>query len=245
MVKKIKEYIDSSRREIFRISQNQISLRERIDESIGASQVYSLISNCQYLPFNQASLNFTSLATLINDIVINDRKLIMEFGSGISTIAMALLIRKNKLENVRILSIEDNLEWLQVVRKLLQAEELSEYVDLIHAPLTEVDFSLDNNKWYDPTVLLNVLNAGNRKVDCVLVDGPAAWYQQVYRSRFPALPFLHEFLNERSVVFLDDTNRKGEKEILEMWAKFDMKRIDFNSCFTGLFRGSFFNIKLP
>ena len=56
-----------------------------------------------------------------------------------------------------------------------------------------------------------------------MVDGPEAWYAEVYRSRYPALPFMIDFLGDNSIVFLDDTNilkcSKIRKEIEQKLAK--------------------------
>ena len=245
MINKIKQHFRVNKEDIAKVLENQQLLHKRINEELAAAQISSLLSSCQYLPFSKASLNFTSLAVLLNDIVINNRKFIVEFGAGISTLLMPLLIKKNKLENVHILSVENDAGWMQVVGNLLASEGLSEYVTLLHAPLSNNTISLDNNQWYDLPALTKTLDQAGRKVDCVLVDGPAAWYNEVYRSRYPALPVLEKYLNEKCSVFLDDTDRKGEKEIVALWQKFGLTRVDFSHCFTGFFKGEFFNVSLP
>lgn len=42
-----------------------------------------------YLPHSKSSLNYSSINSLLNDVVINNRKNIIEFGGGLSTIYLA------------------------------------------------------------------------------------------------------------------------------------------------------------
>ncbi len=51
----------------------------------------------------------------------------------------------------------------------------------------------------------------------VLIDGPRAYKREIAHSRYFALPFLKDILEEKHVIFLDDANRNGEKDILQMW----------------------------
>ena len=223
----------------------QTFILSRIDENLAAFQINSLLAECIYLPFSKASLNFSSLAVVLNDIIVNNRKTIVEFGCGISTIVIAKLIKRNSLKGVKIISIENDVKWLNVIQNLIETENLKESVHLVHAKLEKSEFSLDNNLWYDNDPILSILNSFGKKVDCVLIDGPAAWYKDVYRSRYPAFPFIHKYLDRDCAIFLDDTNRDGEKEIIEMWDIGGFIREDFNNSFTGFFRGDYFNIQLP
>jgi predicted O-methyltransferase YrrM len=238
MINKIKNKFSLLNKLESKIDSNSI----KISENIAAIQVYSLLNDVSYLPFSKASLNFTSMAILLNDIVINRRKLIVEFGSGISTILIAQLIKKNKLDGVKLISVEHNIEWLSLVDNLLKSNYLEGIVELVHSPLLENELCLDNNKWYSTEPILLKIKENKNKVDCVLVDGPEAWYAEVYRSRYPALPFIINFLGDNSIVFLDDSNRKGEIEILNMWKPYGMKEIRFSDSFSGLVKGEIFNI---
>jgi predicted O-methyltransferase YrrM len=238
MIKKIKNKFSLLNKIATKIDHNSII----VGESIAATQVYSLLNDVSYMPFSKSSLNFTSMAILLNDIVINDRKLIVEFGSGISTILIAQLIKKNKLEGVKLISVEHNTEWLQVVDSLLKSNSLDGIVELVYSPLVANEMSLDNTKWYSTEPILLKIKENKNSVDCVLVDGPEAWYDEISRSRYPALPFIIDYLGDNAILFLDDTNRKGEIDILMKWKTYGMREIRFGDTFTGLIKGKIFTI---
>lgn len=217
-----------------------------IQNNKGLIMLSPLLDEIGYLPFTDSSLNFSSLAIVINDIIINNRKIIVEFGSGISTIVLANLFKINKVGE-KIISVEHDLDWFNFMKKYIIDNDLSNYVDLVYAELEEIDFSINGCKWYSfETLKTKLSNYG--KIDCVLVDGPPAWEKGKEYSRFPALPFLKNYMNDNSSIFLDDTNRNAEKEIANIWLKDDLESFSlevFNESFTGLFKGKYFNIRLP
>jgi hypothetical protein len=52
-----------------------------------------------------------------------------------------------------------------------------------------------------------------------IVDGPGAWKPEIRLSRYTALPFLINKLAKNFSIYLDDINRKGEKQVLSLWKK--------------------------
>lgn len=191
--------------------------KSRLDDIFAAQVLEKILNQGAYFPFTSSSLKPHSLAIVLNDLAINQRKKIIEFGMGISTIAIPRLIKMNALD-AHLFSIEENQEWMKIIDLQLKKEDLSEFVTLIHAPLTKSKLALENNSWYDETILNQQMEKEN-SFDLVLVDGPSAWHKEIELSRYPALPFLKEKLNENFSFFLDDTNRNGEKEILKRWNK--------------------------
>jgi hypothetical protein len=62
--------------------------------------------------------------------------------------------------------------------------------------------------------------------------------------RYPALPSIINYLNENNSIILDDTNRKGERIIINLWEKkFNLNFIPLNPLTKISFSGTFFNIK--
>lgn len=213
-----------------------------IIENRAALQLQTLLGELPYLPFTKSSLNYSSLVTLLNDIIVNNRRVILEFGSGLSTILILKLFEKNKIKGAKLISIENDEKWIDVLKSLIESNEFSEHIDIVHAPLLPNKQAIKSNLWYDEKAINESIRG--LKIDTVIVDGPAAWYQEVALSRYPALPFIYDFLNESFSVFLDDTNRKGEKEILRMWnTKYQLEQIDFNKSFTGLFSNRKYDIR--
>jgi len=177
--------------------------------------IQDLIQFPEYFAITNSSLRFHTLAVIINDILINKRRQIIEFGSGISTLAIANLIRKNNLE-CRFISVEDNEEWFQYIKSFLSNSDLQKYVNIVYAPLKKNSLALENNLWYSDQVLNDNISS-NFKFDLAIIDGPAAWKPKIRLSRYPAVPYLVNILSEEFSIYLDDINRKGEKEIMGLW----------------------------
>lgn len=211
---------------------------------LSTRQLAPLIDSFPYLPYTSFSLRYSSIAYFLNDIIINNRKVVVEFGSGVSTITLSRLINQLGLKDIELFCIEHDKEWLAIVERYLQADGADfERIHLIHAELSSCDFSLNNLEWYN-TEKLRFLEEYRGKVDCVLVDGPKAFHKVDALARYPALPFLHDYLAPNCSVFLDDTNRKGEKAIQALWARdYNMKSKQLSSSFTRLGKGASFKIK--
>lgn len=184
--------------------------------------VQDLIRFPEYFAITNSSLRFHTLAVILNDILINKRTQIIEFGSGISTLAIANLIKKNKLE-CNFISVEDNEEWFQYLKSFLSRNDLQKNVNIIYAPLKINSLALENNLWYsDEALRINI--SSDFKFNLAIIDGPAAWKPKIRLARYPAVPYLINNLSEEFSIYLDDTNRKGEKEIMNLWnQKYKMK----------------------
>ena len=177
--------------------------------------IQDLVQFPEYFAITNSSLRFHTLAVILNDILINNRKQIIEFGSGISTLAIANLIKKNSLE-CSFFSVEDNEEWYQYLKSFLTRNDLQKYVNIIYAPLKKNSQTLENNLWYSQESLQKSINP-DYNFNLAIIDGPAAWKPKIRLSRYPALPYLINNLSEEFSIYFDDTNRKGEKEIMSLW----------------------------
>ncbi len=211
---------------------------------LAATQITALIGNNQYLPFSNSSLRYASIAVLLNDVVINQRKFLVEFGSGLTTVLLCKLALQNKLDDFYILSIDENEGWIKVLEKIMSDMGAEKHVQLIHAPLRPNNLSKESLDWYDTGILSQVLKEINKPIDSVLVDGPSAWHEKIQLSRFPALPFLKNYMSENSIIFLDDSNREGEKQIIKEWQTLGMKHIIHNDSFTSFYIGNMFNVSI-
>jgi hypothetical protein len=188
-----------------------------------------------YLPFTKFSLRPACLAMVVNDMIINRRKTIVEFGSGISTFAIARSIKNNGLD-ATLFSVEHDESWLQFVAARLEKEKLDDIVELVHAPLMPCELALDGSDWYATVVLTDRLNGCHP--DMVIVDGPPAFESGKIKVRYPALPFLHDRLATAVSIYLDDVDRDGERETMEKWSaayglRFDIRESSFGYAVRG------------
>ncbi len=152
-------------------------------------------------------------------------KLVLELGSGSSTVLFAAALRANGAG--RVVSVEHDALHARHTANLLEQAGLSDRVELVLAPL--VDLKLDDRafQWYDLEPRLGTLT---EKIDLVFVDGPPGKVQSL--SRYPALPILLPHLSPRALVFVDDGSREDETKMVTMWAEmdgvaFEMEALDF------------------
>jgi Methyltransferase domain len=179
------------------------------------AKLMPLLVGYPFLPFSNSGLGAAELVILLNDIVMNRRRRVLEFGSGVSTILIARLASVNQLNNFQIISVDDNSQWLDVVRQLLAREGLEPYVRTTYAPLTDSPLGIHGLKWYDVGTLEQAVS--DIQFDMVVVDGPAAYRQELRHARYPAAPFVVGRLAKGFSFYLDDTHRRGEREIMRLW----------------------------
>lgn len=171
-----------------------------------------------YLPWTGASIRPTAMRYILNDIMINDRNIIVECGAGISTIYIASLLKQIGDPKKKIYTIDHDENWLSILQRELDQHSLSEYATLIHASLTNSDACLNKKaKWYD-TIKIEE-HIPESVIDLLFVDGPPANKKGLELSRYPALPYFKNKLSDHSLIVLDDADRKGEEQIALRWAK--------------------------
>jgi len=189
---------------------------QTIYDAYALNLLQPLLNGYPFIPFTGASLRPFCLLHMLNDIVINDRKNIIEFGSGLSTIMIGRLIKKNNLDT-KVLSVEHDEGWIQALTGILKKENTGDVVTLLHAPLQACALTAMNTHWYNLEVLRKEVQ--QQEFDMVIVDGPPAWQKGKERARYPALPFIKDRLKDRFSVYLDDVNRPGEQAILQSWKR--------------------------
>lgn len=167
-----------------------------------------------YLPWSVSSMRPSGLVKVLNDVVVHQRKFIVECGGGVSTYFLVSLLKER---GGRLLTLEHNRQWCDVIGSFLREQGLADVVTIVHAPLAPSThrFEANGNDWYDEAIVAAAL--GNEKVDLLLVDGPPAYERKIRYARYPAVPFFKPFLAERYTIVLDDVVRKGEREILARW----------------------------
>lgn len=171
-----------------------------------------------FFPVTSPSLEPHSLLQVVNDIVVNQKKVVVEIGPGLSTIAICRLKRLNNLD-FRFYSIESNSDWIDLIKNQLKTEGLEDMVTIIHAPLENCRLGYQPGyQWY-AIGELDKYFAEEKQVDLVLVDGPPAYESRIMFSRFPAYPYFKDKLASGYSFYLDDVFRSGESKILQEWSK--------------------------
>ncbi|KRF42708.1 hypothetical protein ASG96_22350 [Terrabacter sp. Soil810] len=173
-----------------------------------------------YLPWGSGAMRPAGLVTVCNDIVLNERRRIVELGSGISTVLLARLMTQRPPHGGFLMaSVEHDPLWARWVRAQLDREGVGADVTIVQAPLLPHPRAESGMSWYDEAALAQGLGEalGTDPIDLLLVDGPPAHAAGHGLSRYPALPVLESRLTPGATVVLDDVERPGEQEVLRRW----------------------------
>jgi len=161
---------------------------------------------------------------LIELLESNDYDLIIEFGSGISTVIMAKTLAKiadhKSNSKVKIVSFEHLQQYYNQTLASLKKTGLVDAVQLIHSPL--LPYLASNGNTYSYYSCQKVLEDLSKTYSIaslrvfVLVDGPPASTGK--HARYPAMPaVLTHFRGAHIDILLDDYIRDDEKEIVQLW----------------------------
>ena len=165
---------------------------------------------------------------LVELIEQNDYDLIVEFGSGMTTVytarTLAARIRRDASRKVaRAVSFEHQEEFCRKTRELLSqggCNEILESVEVVHAPLhpyTAPDGTV--YQYYACEEQLSALSAAYKSSASrilVTVGGPPGATGK--NARYPAFPLVMRYLASAHIDFLlDDYNRDDERELAGAW----------------------------
>jgi len=149
---------------------------------------------------NPWGFNSDTLSELDYNLNLKKPKLILECGSGISTLILSNFCKESK---GRLITLEHDEKYYNITLNLLKKYNLDSYVELYLCPL------INQPPVYD----FDFLNLKNQKIDFVLIDGPP----EGTGGRYNIFPWLMDYLNNNWEIWLDDGNRKQELEAIEYW----------------------------
>lgn len=184
-----------------------------VPEDLHAWQVLRpLLDAGPYLPWNSGAMRPGGLVEVCNEIVLGDRRRVLELGSGASTLLLARLLaqRGGTLE-----AVEHDERWAAWVTAQLARESLDAIAGVTHAALEPSPHATGDLHWYAADPVASVLDRG--PFDLLIVDGPPAHEQGQELARFPALGAVTDALTPDAVVILDDIVRPGERAVLDRW----------------------------
>jgi hypothetical protein len=136
--------------------------------------------------------------------------LVVECGSGSSTIAIARTLRAS---GGRLVSLEHDAKYAQRTREMLRLHGLDDFATVVTVPLTQRNLSGQTFQWYSPAYepLLT------QPIEMLVVDGPPGSIGE--RSRYPAVPILKPHLAEHCSILMDDGDRADEREVARNWSQ--------------------------
>lgn len=180
-----------------------------------------------FLPWTGYALSPASMLQVLAEAELYNSRVIVELGAGLSTVFLARYLHQCRGPDTRLISVDNDREWLEMIRRYLEREKLLHTVDLVHArreTWTEgIGLAPEESvepwqfeppvKWYAAESIRGAL--GDDEIDLLLVDGPRG---SGTISRYPALVALAPHLAAQPTVILDDAQRAPEMEVLARWA---------------------------
>lgn len=166
---------------------------------------------------------------LIHMLTTTAYDLVVEFGSGTSTVLMAACLQRLASADESAprpvqLAFEHLAQYHQQTTAVLRSWALQDCVRLLHAPLRPYrDMDGQDYPFYDCQASLAELARGLPKLlsqtrILALVDGPPGGTGS--HARYPALPVLMQhFSGAQMTLLLDDHMRTDEREIVQMWCE--------------------------
>ena len=149
------------------------------------------------------------ILVLVDQVIAQRPSLIVECGSGASTLWLALALRRFGIDG-RIVALEANPAFANKTRGFLARHGVSDVAEVRDAPLEDLSLADGSYRWYARRAWKDL--AG---IDLLFVDGPPAATGP--KARYPALPSLREALNPASIVIVDDLLVPDMQESLRLW----------------------------
>jgi predicted O-methyltransferase YrrM len=141
------------------------------------------------------------LLTLAHAVKTFKPKLVVELGSGVSTVVMG------KAGAKKIVSFDGSEEYAGHTRNLLKAHGIKG-AEVRYSKLSPFK---NSSGWYDPNSFKDL-----KKIDLLVIDGPPGGDD--VNGRYPALDVLLSKLSPNAVVILDDAKRPGERRLADDFA---------------------------
>ena len=209
-----KAHIDKLETKIWRISRSIRShtvdtVRHSTSEVEALLQIYSEFQNTKLpMPVSGGwAIDAQSLAYLLEYVRDTKPRLIVELGSGTSTIWLGYLC---KSIGAKLITVDHLSHYLQQTQAAVDRHDLNNWVECRLAPLEDLELDEEIYSWYSIEALADLY-----RIDLLLVDGPPA--RTGREARLPALPVLEAQLSAESAVILDDAHRSDEENILDKW----------------------------
>jgi Methyltransferase domain len=191
--------------------------KDRVREAhdLLALQILAPLST-SYLPWNVAAMSPSGVVAVLNEIIINRRRCVVELGGGISSVYMGRLMRQR---GGHMWTVEHDEQWADVLAQLLTEESLNDVVTVVRAPLvpTKLAWHKEVDAWYEPDTIRKTI--ADQPVELLVIDGPPANEPARRHARYPAVPFFSPLLADDYTIIVDDVDRPGEQEIVECWGR--------------------------
>jgi predicted O-methyltransferase YrrM len=162
------------------------------------------------LPATRGWAASPDLLAVLVDLVSTERpSLVVECGSGASTLWLALTMRRFEIDG-RIIALDHDPVFGGKTRDLLARHDLRDLAEVRDAPLESFSLDGETYPWYARRAWADLTG-----IDLLFVDGPPA--TTGHQARYPALPLLSGSLNPVATAVLDDLVVPDMQKVLRRW----------------------------
>lgn len=162
------------------------------------------------LPATRGWAASPDLLMVLVDLVVSERpSLVVECGSGASTLWLALAMRRFEVDG-RIVALDHDPIFGAKTRDLLARHGVSDLAEVRDAPLESFSLDGETYSWYARRAWEDL-----KGIDLLFVDGPPA--TTGHQARYPALPLLNGLLSPAATAVLDDLVVPDMQKVLRLW----------------------------
>ena len=197
----IKEKIEKEVKQEIRQTFRQLEALQNLSAVLPVSDV---------LPATRGWAASPDLLMVLVDLVITERpSLVLECGSGASTLWLALAMRRFGIDG-RIVALDHDPVFGGKTRDLLARHDVREFAEVRDAPLESFRLDGETYPWYARRAWEDLTG-----IDLLFVDGPPA--TTGHQARYPALPLLSGSLSPVTTAVLDDLVVPDMQKALRRW----------------------------
>ena len=188
-------------------------LEEERTQTQAIQSIYTFITPRYPLPSMSRWTAYPDLAeTIVRECMTYKPKLVVELGSGISTLITAYALEQHGEKDAHIISLDHSQEYTQKTKDLLTVHELETKAQVLYSPLEPTQIGNKTYSWYNIDKLTT-----KDTIDLLIVDGPPVKTNQL--ARYPALPLLFSKLSKECIIILDDAARPSEQQAVSQWLR--------------------------
>lgn len=184
-------------------------LARHIRQTEALIQLYERVQPRAAMPSSGGwALDPTGVLTLLEVVRQRRPELVLELGSGTSTLWLGYVLQQ--LGSGRVVAIDHEERFAELTRANVAAHGLGDVVEVRVAGLVDPGLPEHETFWYDHAAMADL-----RDIDLLVVDGPPKATGP--KARYPAVPKLAGQLRDHAVVALDDATRPDEREVWNRW----------------------------
>ena len=185
-------------------------IRQTFRQLEALQNLNTLLPASGVLPATRGWAASPDLLVVLVDLVISERpSLVVECGSGASTLWLALAMRRFGIDG-RIIALDHDPVFGGKTRDLLARHDVRDLAEVRDAPLESFSLDGETYSWYAKRAWEDLTG-----IDLLFVDGPPA--TTGHQARYPALPLLSGSLSPAAAVVLDNLVVPDMQKVLRLW----------------------------